>query len=154
MRTTIGQYGGYIGVASYINEQESNIQCVFCPTAELRKRRWHIYMRARLVEKESLETTKEVIAQLRSNGHGGGNESGELAGGDRQHCERGAEQPQEERDEADVRRGCAWHPIQQLALLVRRIMAAAPSSMKMRPESRRKICRRWRWCRPIRLLMS
>nr|BAD32945.1 hypothetical protein [Oryza sativa Japonica Group] len=82
--------------------------------------------------------------RLRSNGHGGGNESGELAGGDRQHCERGAEQPQEERDEADVRRGCAWHPIQQLALLVRRIMAAAPSSMKMRPESRRKICRRWR----------
>uniref|UniRef100_A0A0E0ABI4 Uncharacterized protein n=1 Tax=Oryza glumipatula TaxID=40148 RepID=A0A0E0ABI4_9ORYZ len=46
-------------------------------------------------ELERLETTKQVITELLSNG---GSENGESAGDERQHGERRAEQPQEEGD--------------------------------------------------------
>lgn len=49
-------------------------------------------------ELQRLETTKQVITELLSNGGSGGCENGESAGDERQHGERRAEQPQEEGD--------------------------------------------------------
>lgn len=55
--------------------------------------------------KAGLETSNQVAAERGRDGGSGGSKNGELAGGERQHGERGAEQPQEEGGDEDAQLG-------------------------------------------------